>query len=101
MPKPRTPKKSADPTPEPQFAHPASPFRIGISGWTYAGWRGVFYPAKLPHKRKLEYSSGRFNAIEINGSFYSLQRPSSYASWHSATPPGFVFSIKGSRLSRT
>jgi hypothetical protein len=52
--------------------------RIGISGWTYPPWRGVFYPAKLPHRRELEFASRAFNSIEINGSFYSLQRPSSY-----------------------
>jgi uncharacterized protein YecE (DUF72 family) len=98
MAKPRSPKKATEPAVAPESARAASPFRIGISGWTYAGWRGVFYPAKLPHKRELVYSSGRFNAIEINGSFYSLQRPSSYASWRSSTPPGFVFSIKGSRF---
>src|SRR2546422_398516 len=55
--------------------------RIGISGWTYGPWRGVFYPDDLPQKRELEYASRKFNSIEINGSFYSLQRPSSYQAW--------------------
>ena len=73
-------------------------FRIGISGWTYKGWRGVFYPPGLAHRRELEHASALFNAIEINGSFYSLQRPTSYQAWHSQTPPGFVFSVKGSRF---
>jgi uncharacterized protein YecE (DUF72 family) len=70
---------------------------IGISGWRYKGWRGVFYPEKLPHRRELEFASRRFNTIELNGSFYSLQRPQSFAQWHEQTPPDFVFAIKGSR----
>ena len=72
--------------------------RIGISGWTYPGWRGVFYPERLPHRRELEYASQRMNSIEINGSFYSLQRPSSYWRWYEETPPGFVFAVKGGRF---
>src|SRR3954462_11470201 len=72
--------------------------RIGISGWRYAGWRGVFYPKALAQRRELEYASGMFNSIEINGSFYSLQRPSSYERWHAETPEDFVFSVKGPRF---
>ncbi len=75
-----------------------SSLRIGISGWTYAPWRGVFYPPKLAQKRELEYASRQLNSIEINGSFYSLQRPSSYRSWYAATPDDFVFSVKGPRF---
>jgi uncharacterized protein YecE (DUF72 family) len=71
---------------------------VGISGWTYAGWRGVFYPEKLPHKRELEHASRKMASIEINGSFYSLQRPTSYRRWYEETPPGFVFAVKGSRF---
>lgn len=71
---------------------------VGISGWTYAGWRGVFYPDGLARRRELEYASRRLDSIEINGSFYSLQRPSSYAKWNEQTPPGFVFAVKGSRF---
>ena len=71
--------------------------RIGISGWTYAPWRGVFYPPKLPHRRELEYASDRLDSIEINGSFYSLQRPTSYRMWAELTPAEFVFSVKGGR----
>jgi uncharacterized protein YecE (DUF72 family) len=77
---------------------PQGRLRVGISGWTYAGWRGVFYPKDLPQKRELEYASRNFNSIEINGSFYSLQRPSSYEQWYAQTPPGFVFSVKGARF---
>jgi uncharacterized protein YecE (DUF72 family) len=72
--------------------------RIGISGWTYAGWRGGFYPDGLAQKRELEYASRRLNAIEINGTFYSLQRPSSFGTWYDATPADFRFAIKGSRF---
>jgi len=71
--------------------------RIGISGWTYTPWRGVFYPKDLPQKRELEYASRQFNSIEINGTFYSLQRPTSYQTWYEQTPDDFIFSLKGSR----
>jgi uncharacterized protein YecE (DUF72 family) len=72
--------------------------RVGISGWVYPPWRGVFYPKGLPQKKELEYASGRLNTIEINGSFYSLQRPESYRSWREQTPDGFVFAVKGGRF---
>jgi uncharacterized protein YecE (DUF72 family) len=72
--------------------------RIGISGWTYAPWRGVFYPKKWPQKDELSYASRKLNSIEINGSFYSLQRPSSYQAWYDATPEDFVFSVKGGQF---
>jgi uncharacterized protein YecE (DUF72 family) len=71
--------------------------RIGISGWRYAPWRGVFYPPGLAQRRELEYASRAVGSIEINGSFYGLQRPECYATWHAQTPPGFVFAVKGSR----
>ena len=71
--------------------------RIGISGWRYSGWRGKFYPKGLPQKRELAYAAERFSTIELNGSFYSLQRPSSYAAWYRDVPDDFVFAIKGSR----
>jgi uncharacterized protein YecE (DUF72 family) len=71
---------------------------IGISGWTYGPWRNAFYPAGLAHKRELEYAASKVNSIEINGSFYSLQRATSYQSWHEQTPDGFVFSVKGGRF---
>jgi uncharacterized protein YecE (DUF72 family) len=72
--------------------------RIGISGWRYPPWRGVFYPPGLPQRLELEYASRRLSTVEINGSFYSLQRPESYRSWYAATPPGFVFAVKGGRF---
>jgi uncharacterized protein YecE (DUF72 family) len=71
--------------------------RIGISGWRYAPWRGVFYPENLAQKRELEFASRALSSIELNGSFYSLQRPQSYERWYNETPANFVFSIKGSR----
>ncbi|MBI2432932.1 MAG: DUF72 domain-containing protein [Candidatus Hydrogenedentes bacterium] len=71
--------------------------RIGISGWRYSGWRGTFYPHDLPQRCELEYASQRLNSIEINGSFYSLQRPESYERWYAETPRGFVFAVKCSR----
>jgi uncharacterized protein YecE (DUF72 family) len=72
--------------------------RIGISGWRYAGWRGKFYPEGLPQKHELAYAASHFNTIELNGSFYSLQRPESYAHWYRQVPENFVFAIKGSRF---
>ena len=72
--------------------------RIGISGWTYPPWRGVFYPPGLAHRRELSYAAGRLNSIEINGSFYALQKPASYFSWAEQTPPGFVFAVKAGRF---
>jgi uncharacterized protein YecE (DUF72 family) len=72
--------------------------RIGISGWRYEGWRGVFYPDGLVQRRELEYAASRFPTVEINGTHYSLQRPECFESWHEDTPPGFVFAVKGSRF---
>ncbi len=71
--------------------------RIGISGWRYEPWRGAFYPPGLRQRSELAFASRMLPTIEINGSFYSLQRPESYAAWHDETPPGFMFSVKGSR----
>jgi uncharacterized protein YecE (DUF72 family) len=71
--------------------------RVGISGWRYPGWRGDFYPRGLLQRRELEYAAGRLTTVEINGSFYSLQRPSSYRRWRSEVPDDFVFAVKGGR----
>lgn len=70
---------------------------IGISGWRYEPWRGGFYPPSLRQDDELAYASRALPTIELNGSFYALQRPSSYQSWYDATPPGFIFSHKGNR----
>lgn len=72
--------------------------RVGISGWTYALWRGTFYPKELAQKNELAYASAMLPSIEINGTFYGLQRPKSYAAWYEQTPAGFVFSVKASRF---
>ena len=72
--------------------------RIGISGWTYPPWRSVFYPEGLRQKDELTYAAERMTSIEVNGSFYSLQRPESYLSWAERTPQGFVLAVKGGRF---
>jgi len=71
--------------------------RIGISGWRYPAWRGVFYPKGLPQRAELEYAASRMNSAEINGSFYSLQHATSWQAWHAQTPGDFVFAVKGPR----
>jgi uncharacterized protein YecE (DUF72 family) len=75
----------------------APPIRIGISGWRYPPWRGIFYPKGLPQHAELEYAARSFPTIEINGSFYSLQAPRSWQAWYEATPEDFVFTVKGPR----
>jgi len=69
--------------------------RIGISGWVYPPWRGSFYPKGVKQKEELRYAAQQVPIIEINGSFYSLQKPASYAKWHDETPEDFIFSVKG------
>lgn len=71
--------------------------RVGIGGWTYEPWRGLFYPAGLPHSRELEFASRQLTSIEINGTYYSTFKPTSWAKWRDETPAGFVFSVKASR----
>jgi uncharacterized protein YecE (DUF72 family) len=71
--------------------------RVGISGWRYAPWRGRFYPARMPQSMELSYAASVLSTVEINGSFYSLQRATSYASWDEQTPRDFVFALKGPR----
>lgn len=73
-------------------------FHIGFSGWTYPPWRRAFYPERWPQKRELEYASRKVNSIEINGTFYSLQRPESFLAWKEATPDEFAFTVKGGRF---
>jgi len=72
--------------------------RIGISGWRYEPWRGVFYPEGLAQRRELEFCAQHFSTVELNGSFYSLQRPEYYDAWYRETPPGFLFSVKAYAL---
>jgi uncharacterized protein YecE (DUF72 family) len=75
-----------------------SSIRVGISGWKYPSWRGDFYPRGLPQRRELEYAAERLTTVEINGSFYSLQRPGSYRRWRSEVPDDFLFAVKGGRF---
>jgi uncharacterized protein YecE (DUF72 family) len=72
--------------------------RVGISGWRYAPWRAVFYPRGLVQRDELRYAAEHVDSVELNGSFYSLQRPSSYERWRDETPDDFVFSVKGGRF---
>lgn len=76
---------------------PHGAVRIGVSGWRYARWRGDFYPKGLAQRRELEHIGSHFRTVEVNGSFYSLQRPESYRRWRASVPEDFVFAVKGSR----
>jgi uncharacterized protein YecE (DUF72 family) len=71
--------------------------RVGIGGWVYPPWRGAFYPPGLRQAEELGYASRQVSAIEINGTFYRLQKPDSFRRWHDETPEDFVFSLKGPR----
>ena len=72
--------------------------RVGIGGWTFEPWRGVFYPKDLPQKRELEYAASKLTSIEINGTYYSTFKPASWIKWREETPKGFVFAVKASRF---
>jgi uncharacterized protein YecE (DUF72 family) len=72
--------------------------RIGTSGWAYPEWRGAFYPSDLPQRRQLAHLAERLSTVEINGSFYSLQRPTSYQNWAAQVPGDFCFAVKGGRF---
>src|SRR6202789_206390 len=71
---------------------------IGIGGWTFEPWRGVFYPKGLPHAKELAYASERVTSIEVNGTFYRSQTPATFRKWASEVPKGFVFALKGPRF---
>ena len=83
---------------------PASPSKksgqiyIGVGGWTFAPWRGVFYPEKLAQSKELQYAGSKLTSIEINGTYYGSQKPESFRKWAREVPDGFVFSLKGSRF---
>ena len=77
---------------------PGPKIRVGIGGWVYPPWRGVFYPRGLPQARELAHASRQVTAIEINGTFYGAQKPASFRRWHDETPEDFVFSLKGPRF---
>src|SRR6516165_6301999 len=71
---------------------------VGMSGWRFDGWRGTFYPENLAQRRELEFASQHLNSIEINGTFYSMQKPQSFKTWSEETPDDFVFSVKGTQF---
>jgi uncharacterized protein YecE (DUF72 family) len=91
------PKEPAVKTTKTAKATKTTNIRIGIGGWTYAPWRGTFYPDDLTQSRELEYASRNLTSIEINGTFYGLQKPASYEKWYQETPDDFVFSLKAPR----
>jgi len=78
-------------------SNPAT-IRVGVGGWTFEPWRNSFYPAGWPHGRELEYASRKLSAIEVNGTYYSAQKPATFAKWRDETPDDFVFSLKASRF---
>ncbi|WP_332119677.1 DUF72 domain-containing protein [Azorhizobium caulinodans] len=78
--------------------HPPADVRIGVSGWTYAPWRGAFYPEGLGAKRELAYAAQVFRSLEVNGTFYGLQKPEVFARWAAETPDDFLFAVKGPRF---
>jgi uncharacterized protein YecE (DUF72 family) len=73
--------------------------RVGVGGWTFEPWRNNFFPADLPHSRELEYASRKLTAIEVNGTYYSSQKPATFAKWRDEAPDDFMFSLKASRFS--
>ncbi len=75
-----------------------NPIRVGVGGWTFEPWRDNFFPAGWPHARELEYASQKLTAIEVNGTYYSSQKPATFAKWHAETPDEFLFSLKASRF---
>jgi uncharacterized protein YecE (DUF72 family) len=74
------------------------PIRVGVGGWTYEPWRGVFYPDKLSQKKELAHMAGRLSSIEINGTYYSSFKPDTWMKWRDETPDDFVFAVKASRF---
>ena len=85
----------SDPTTTPT---PTPTIRVGVGGWTFEPWRDNFFPKGLSHARELEYASRKLTAIEVNGTYYSSQKPATFAKWRDQTPDGFVFSLKASRF---
>lgn len=79
-------------------AKTSGPVRVGIGGWTYAPWRGVFYPEGLAQRRELEFASRKLKTVEINATYHGAQKPESFAKWRDETPDGFVFAVKGPRF---
>jgi uncharacterized protein YecE (DUF72 family) len=80
---------------KPAVRHSDPRIHVGIGGWTFAPWRGVFYPKGLPHAQELTYAANHLTSIEINGTFYRTQTPATFRKWASEVPDGFVFAVKG------
>lgn len=76
---------------------PDHSIRVGIGGWMFEPWRGVFYPKGLAHKRELEFAASQLTSIEVNGTFYRTQTPDTFAKWYDETPEDFIFALKGPR----
>ncbi len=96
--KPSTAKPAAKTATKPATAAESGRIYIGVGGWTFAPWRGVFYPEKLPQAKELEYAASKLTSIEINGTYYGSQKPESFRKWAREAPDGFVFSVKGPRF---
>jgi uncharacterized protein YecE (DUF72 family) len=92
MPKSK-PEQKSEHKPEP--AAVSRHVHVGIGGWTFAPWRGVFYPKGLPHAQELRYAATHLTSIEINGTFYRTQTPATFGKWAAEVPDGFMFSVKG------
>jgi uncharacterized protein YecE (DUF72 family) len=86
------------PRPNPTTPQPSGHIHVGIGGWTFAPWRGVFYPPGLPHAKELGYAAAHLTSIEINGTFYRTQTPATFRKWASEVPEHFIFSVKGPRF---
>ncbi|HET9862548.1 MAG TPA: DUF72 domain-containing protein, partial [Steroidobacteraceae bacterium] len=71
---------------------------VGVGGWNFAPWRGSFYPKGLPRSQELHHASRQLTSIEINSTFYRLQKPQTFQKWHDETPEEFVFSVKAPRF---
>jgi len=81
------------------MASKSGQIRVGIGGWTFEPWRGVFYPDKLPQAKELSYAASQLTSIEVNGTYYGSQKPETFRKWAAEVPDGFVFSVKASRFS--
>jgi uncharacterized protein YecE (DUF72 family) len=91
-------KRGDDVTKTPTASKKAGHIYIGVGGWTFAPWRGVFYPEKLTQAKELQYAASKLTSIEINGTYYGSQKPESFRKWAREVPDGFVFSLKGPRF---
>src|ERR1700761_4361246 len=94
---PKQPPKQSPKQPPPRISGNGKIY-VGIGGWTFEPWRGVFYPDGLPHAKELSYAAERLTSIEVNGTFYRSQTPATFRKWASEVPQNFVFALKGPRF---